>query len=91
MIENDIVKLTEMSDHPLDQLEVEIWKGVETRIKERHLSRVILSCQAGIFLIAVMGSIMAGTQTGVAFRESSERIALSTRADLAPSTLLIGH
>jgi len=91
MIENEIAKLSEMSDRSLDQLEADVWKGVDARVREKRISTAVISCQATVFAIAVMVSVVAGTQVGEAMSQSQELVFLSTRADLAPSTLLIGR
>jgi hypothetical protein len=91
MIENDILKLSGQSGRALDQLEKDIWLGVEARLRAARDSRTVLSCQAAVLIIALVGSIVAGAHAAAADDPRSGLGVFSTRADLSPSTRLIGH
>jgi hypothetical protein len=91
MIEKNILKLSEQPGRSLDRLETKIWSGVEDRLREKSATRTLLSCQAVIFAMALVGSIAAGAHATAVDDPSPGLDVFSTRADLAPSTRLIGH
>jgi hypothetical protein len=92
MIEADIHKLNDQEPRrPLNRLEADIWLGVEARLEARRTSRAVLSCQAAVLVIALMGSIVISDRTAVADGDSAGLGVFSIRSDLAPSTRLLGH
>lgn len=91
MIEDDILTLSQRHGQPLDRLEADIWVGVDARINARRMSRAVFSCQAAVLAIALMASVSAGTRAAMADNPNPRLGAFSTRADLTPSTRLLGH
>jgi len=91
MIERDILRLSEQPGRPLDRMEADIWAGVAARTESRRASRVVLSCQAAVLAIALVGSVAAGTRAAIMDNQAAGLGVFSTRADLSPSTLLIGR
>ena len=92
MIEADIHRLNDQEPQkPLDGMEADIWAGVEARIEAKKTSRVVLSCQAAVLAIALVGSVVIGDRAGVADTGGAGLDVFAIRGDLAPSTRLLGH
>lgn len=92
MIDRDIQRLDELpSKRSLDGLEADIWVGVEARINARKASRLVFSCQAAIVAIALLSGIAAETRTAMAEPLRTGLDAFSIRADLTPSSRLLGR
>jgi hypothetical protein len=72
-------------------LEADIWAGVDARIKASRVFRVVISCQAAVLAMALLGNVVAGTRAAMADYPSPGLGVFSTRADLSPSTRLIGR
>ena len=89
MIERDIVKLNEQEPRrSLDMLEADIWAGVAARANAKRTSALVFACQAVVMALALTGSIAAGNRAALSAHKPLELGVFSTRADLAPSTLL---
>ena len=89
MIDNDIAKLNaQEARRSLAMLETDIWAGVAARASARRTSKLVFTCQAVVMALALTGSIAVGSRTGLSAHRSIEFGVFSTRADLAPSTLL---
>lgn len=89
MIERDITKLNEQEPRrSLEMLEADIWAGVAARSNEKRTSTLVFTCQAMVLVLALTGSIAAGNRAALSAHKSLELGVFSTRADLAPSTLL---
>ena len=89
MIDYDIAKLTEQEPRrSLAMLETDIWAGVAARATAKRTSKLLFACQAVVMTLALTGSIAVGSRTGLSAHQTIELGVFSTRADLAPSTLL---
>ena len=92
MIDEYIHKLNEQGPkRSLERLEADIWLGVEARVKANRISKVVISCQAAVLAIALLSSVAAGTRAAMAENPPVGLDVFSTRADLTPSSRLIGH
>ena len=91
-IESDIGKLNARKPNcSLARLEADVWAGVAVRTRTRQAGRLILSCQAALMAIALMGSIAAGAFTAALAANPPQAFSsFSSRTTLAPSTLLLG-
>ncbi len=91
MIDNDINKLNQQEPRrPLDGLEADIWAGVEARLREQRFSKTVVLCQVAVLAVGLLTSAAAGTQLASAQNQPSAFDVFSMRADLAPSSRLIG-
>jgi hypothetical protein len=91
MVEADIRRLDAQPGRSLDVLEADIWLGVDARIKTRMEWRVLISCQATVLAIALLGSMAIGSQTAVFGGPVAGPGIFSAGADLSPSSRLIGR
>ncbi len=90
-LEDEIARLGELdAPRSLGTLESDIWRGVAARCHQNRLSRLVLAVQSLVMVVALGASIAVGNRAAIATSESSELGVFSTRADLAPSTRLIG-
>ena len=91
-IESAIHRLDErVSTRSLEGLEGRIWAGVAARTKANEVSRLVVSCQVGLMIVAIIGSTAAGAVTGTSAANPPPEVAIfSDRTDLTPSTLLLG-
>ncbi len=91
-IEAHLRKLSEQDgDRILTGLETDIWAGVAARAKAREASRWIISCQAAVMVVAVIGSAAIGVHFATPPASSSQVLSsFSSRIAFAPSTLLLG-
>lgn len=91
MIEDDIQRLNDREPGPsLHRLEADIWSGVAARVEVKRASRAVLSCQAAVLAIALVGGIVITDRTAGADRTAGLDV-FSIRSDLTPSTRLLGH
>ena len=91
-IESGIHRLDKrVSARSLEGLETRIWAGAAARKKANEVSRLVVSCQIVLMIVAMIGSITAGAVTGASEANPHQELAgFSGRTDLAPSTLLLG-
>ena len=89
MIENDIRKLVNRDSATLEGLERDIWDGVAVRARTDRFSAIVLAGQAAVMIVALIGGLAVGNYTAATI-SASELGVFSTRAVLAPSTLLLG-
>lgn len=91
MLENDLKALgTSMAVPALDGLEAGIWHKVAADQETARLRRIVLTCQAGVVAMVVVGGL---TLTGFSSRDANASPgfdAFSLRSIPAPSTLLLG-
>ena len=91
MIEDDIRKLDARDGkRALDQLESQIWAGVDARMRARRVSRAVFSCQAAVLAISVVSSVVAGTHVGMSAARATPNVLL-VASDLTLSSRLMGR
>ena len=91
MIEADIRKLVERDrNSTLDRLERDIWAGVADRARDDRISAVVLTCQAAVIVLALIGGVTIGNYSATTDSQTPELGVFSARTALAPSTLLLG-
>ena len=92
MLDRDIQALDEQtSQQSLDGLEARIWEEVEARAHSSRRLAIVVSCQAAVLAIGVLGSIAAGQYMAVSSSTTDPLVVLKTQIDLAPSQRLIGR
>ena len=79
-------------DRSLDGLELAIWRGVEVqRTTDRNLVRGLISLQALVGALAVLGGIWGGAVATQAMANTPELGVFSPHMELAPSSRLGGN
>jgi hypothetical protein len=92
MLDRDIRALDQQtSRYPLDRLEARIWAEVEARAQSSQRLAIVVSCQAAVLAVGVLGSIAAGQHFAASSPTTDPLGALGSQTDLAPSHRLIGQ
>ncbi len=91
MLENDLENLRNSLVTPgLEGLEAGIWHKVAADQEAARLRRIVLTCQAGVVAIVIMGGFALGSFAPRDANASPGFDAFSLRGVPAPSTLLLG-
>lgn len=90
MVDQEIEKLIARDRHELSNLEVAIWDAEARRAAARTEVRRIVSWQAAIMLVAVLGSASFGASLATRSSEHTTKFLMASSA-LAPSARLFGE
>mgnify|MGYP000308052930 CR=1 FL=1 len=91
MLEKDLETLKNTLPTPaLERLEADIWHKVAADQDAARLRRIVLTCQASVVAMVVVGGLAIGGPAPRDAKASSGFDAFSLRTLPAPSTLLLG-
>lgn len=93
MLEDDIHKALERQpEASLDQLEADVWRAVDARVRTSRAVTVVASWQVVVVTLALISSVVSGTFAAHSSAAGATRLnAFSPELALAPSTLLLGN
>ncbi len=91
MLENDLQTLkAAVTPSSLEGLEAVIWHKVAADQEGARLRRIVLTCQAGVIAMVLVGGVVLTGIPSQSASASSGFDAFSLRGMPAPSTLLLG-
>jgi len=90
MLDRDLDKLVKRDAMPLDGIEAQIWRQEARRSASLAATRRLASWQAGIMVVAIMGSAAFGASVAAQSPANAGNI-FAVHAASAPSVRLFGH
>ena len=92
MIESDIKRLIKRdASFSLAELESDVWAREAQVQGDKNASRRLAFCQAGVMVLAIVGSTAAGLSLAMHSSPLPPKIGITAIEYLAPSTLLFGR